>query len=1503
MKKYLILLLILSFFFEYNTYSQEKFKKSRSNSGSLFENKATYSSDLQKDKPIAYDGKSNIKAKIGVSENPLSSSDISPSERNDFRKSQGQAVQTGIIPVKGKVNSQTDKPYVSHIVLNSSEFKNQPVVDNDQKYTKQDTQKQSANTKGWNLIMSEYFEGSFPAVNWSAYAPSGYADVYWDDASCRSHTGGWSGYVGDLGSESFGCGENYVNNMKSIMQYGPFDLSDSDDAYMSYYWWANTEVDFDNISVCASIDGTNFYGNLWTGDHTTWNQYTFDLTDVYTLGDLTGYNQVWIAFFFESDESITEAEGAYIDDIELWKNVNSDYPDLQLTGGGFSPNPIPSDGTLVINAEIYNNGTAAASNSEIEYYLSTDETLDDSDYYLGNDYANLAPGATGTESISVDLNNGVNQGDYYVMVYFVDENNLWWWNETLEVIPSVTQNLIPLNGSFYPNPILVDGTLSIELEIQNVGTAPATNSVVEYYLSTDDNIEQSDYYLGNDYITLDPNEIGNESISVNLNSALTVGNYYVGMYVVDESDPWYFINMLEITSAGTPDIDVNPSSLTINESGKNNENDLLTAYDTKFKPINTEYVFDTIVDENGNIIYGMKVPGGYPPDIKMPVAIPSKGSVILSTPSFSWSFGCSATAASMAAGYYDNNGYPDMYNGPTNGGVCPMDNSSWPTVTINGESRDQCPLSATRNGLDGRTTRGHVDDYWVSYESSDTDPWITNGWSEHTWGDCTGDYMGTNQSSYENIDGATTFYYNENGTPLYDYTGSEPGARDGCHGLREFYESRGYNVVTNFTQLIYGYDGNTQGYTLANFQAQIDAGRPVLINVTGHTMLAVGYEDDGSGLIYIHDTWDYSLHSMIWGGSYSGMQHWGMTVVELEESAETDDFTITNQGSSDLSVNSISENANWLTLDGIPSTPFNLSPGSSEGFGVSVDWNLVGSNTQTADITILSNDPDESTVVVTVTAVPEQSYYLTVSPSSINVPANSGNTSFNISSNTSWTVSDNASWLSVSPSSGNNNAAINVSYSANSGSQRTGTITVYGSGVASQMITVTQSEASSGTLVSVNPDNQIVNTNEIFSTTIEITDVSNLGGFELNVVFDPLFLQANSVNLEDFLGSSGRQVFPLFNNINNTIGLIEYAATTLGATPPGPNGDGVLLTIEWTSATSIDEDVITDILLENLQITEPDGTIIPASSQNGIVNINSCYEHDFDCDCDVDIVDITMAAYTYGTSIGDPNYNIAYDLDNDGDIDIVDITMVTYDYGWSCGKNAISNTSLEEVNNENVLLNQKITLLGNGVYEVVFNLENFEQLGAYEFNLDYDPSNCRLLSTTESNFLSKTGRETFELANIINEVKGSITIAQTSLGSSTPGVSGSADVFKLKFKSLNGQVPVVNLHNAQFTRIDAQLIPFKHSIQNHEFNNQILAVYPNPANKKINIQYELTSKTIAQLKIYNTFGQLVYQSEIKNQIKGIHHIQLSDLNMQSGTYLIVLEDTNLIIDKYRVIVL
>jgi len=302
-----------------------------------------------------------------------------------------------------------------------------------------------------------------------------------------------------------------------------------------------------------------------------------------------------------------------------------------------------------------------------------------------------------------------------------------------------------------------------------------------------------------------------------------------------------------------------------------------------------DYIVDRYIDATGRGVVKVKVPQKPPDNLRMPAAMMTTSSVTLpDVPAYDWSFGSSPTAAAMLAGYYDRIGYSNIYTGPSNGGIAPMDNSSWGFVMINGEMRKQCPISATMNGLDGRTGRGHVDDYWVNSGSSAQDPYITNGWIQHTYGDCTADYMKSNQSAYFNSDGSTMFYAYDDGTP---YTDNGFYSDDGMYGLKLFFQSRGYTTIAAFNQLIYGYEGNILGFTFAQYKQQIDAGRPVIIQLEGHSMLGFGYDDNGN-TIYLHDTWDYSTHQMTWGGTYHGMQHYMVSVIHLNCSPPSQPGTI-----------------------------------------------------------------------------------------------------------------------------------------------------------------------------------------------------------------------------------------------------------------------------------------------------------------------------------------------------------------------------------------------------------------------------------------------------------------------------------------------------------------------------------------------------------------------------------------------------------------------------------
>jgi hypothetical protein len=117
--------------------------------------------------------------------------------------------------------------------------------------------------------------------------------------------------------------------MNAWMVYGPFSLTDATSATVNFWYKNYSESGWDYFQWMASTNGVNFYGQQISGDQNTWRSQTFDLSNVYTIGNLCGKSQVWIAFIFTSDGSIAGPTytGAFLDDIVVQKDV-AGSPDL-----------------------------------------------------------------------------------------------------------------------------------------------------------------------------------------------------------------------------------------------------------------------------------------------------------------------------------------------------------------------------------------------------------------------------------------------------------------------------------------------------------------------------------------------------------------------------------------------------------------------------------------------------------------------------------------------------------------------------------------------------------------------------------------------------------------------------------------------------------------------------------------------------------------------------------------------------------------------------------------------------------------------------------------------------------------------------------------------------------------------------------------------------------------------------------------------------------------------
>lgn len=272
-------------------------------------------------------------------------------------------------------------------------------------------------------------------------------------------------------------------------------------------------------------------------------------------------------------------------------------------------------------------------------------------------------------------------------------------------------------------------------------------------------------------------------------------------------------------------------------------------------------------------------------------------------PDYNWFAGCFGTATGNLMGYWDRNGFPDFYTGPTAGGVAPLNNC--------GTNIGIRSMWATKAGFDGRPANmpGHIDDYWASYtivgtcgtgdsysyESTATDRYISSNRTEHV-PDCIGDFIGLSQKRWTNmnnecdgnIDAYSFVFWENNGSRRVNYEPPPQGTNAGKDipsGLRAWTRYKGYDADA-FSQLV-AFNPKCppgEGFTFEDLKAEIDAGYPVLAfmqsytansvarsgmpkaNPAIHGMLVYGYQTfEGLGTnVYVRDSWGGGERTRPW---------------------------------------------------------------------------------------------------------------------------------------------------------------------------------------------------------------------------------------------------------------------------------------------------------------------------------------------------------------------------------------------------------------------------------------------------------------------------------------------------------------------------------------------------------------------------------------------------------------------------------------------------------------
>ena len=252
----------------------------------------------------------------------------------------------------------------------------------------------------------------------------------------------------------------------------------------------------------------------------------------------------------------------------------------------------------------------------------------------------------------------------------------------------------------------------------------------------------------------------------------------------------------------------------------------------------------------------------------------SNGDVMLANtmPQSEYMYGCTPTSVGMILGYYDLYGYQGTK----------MSNLISGTVELNsrGTDGDAYDMDAFDTVL-GRAiaSEGYVNRFYGTTPEEElryTYKGNTSELNTAEW-DCIADYLGTGQFWRGNTNLSTT---TTNCTLEELYTNREHSfsMTDGSiirrilwrnismlYGLDLYVRSRGYSLDRKNTGT-YEVDVNGGSFTFERYMKEIDAGRPVLISITHHSMVGYGYNPKTREIIF--DDCYFADRRMTWDGTY-----------------------------------------------------------------------------------------------------------------------------------------------------------------------------------------------------------------------------------------------------------------------------------------------------------------------------------------------------------------------------------------------------------------------------------------------------------------------------------------------------------------------------------------------------------------------------------------------------------------------------------------------------------
>jgi hypothetical protein len=215
----------------------------------------------------------------------------------------------------------------------------------------------------------------------------------------------------------------------------------------------------------------------------------------------------------------------------------------------------------------------------------------------------------------------------------------------------------------------------------------------------------------------------------------------------------------------------------------------------------------------------------------------------------------------------------------------------------------------------------------------------------------------------------------------------------------------------------------------------------------------------------------------------------------------------------------------------------------------------------------------------------------------------------------------------------------------------------------------TSSISSNSTTVFVVPPyiiNEALQSGSTFTVHVNISDVTDLFTWNINMSWDPSILNVNNLTAGEFLAGSVNQTSSealggvVINSTDNAEGYTSMAESILGDVS-GETGSGRLVSIEFLvvgyGSTDLNISVsgtLPTVLLNSI------GDSLAFNATGGY--FRNKFPGDIDGDKDVDPTDFFAFAASYLKVSGQPGYNREADFDLDGDVDPTDFFAFAANY-------------------------------------------------------------------------------------------------------------------------------------------------------------------------------------------------------------------------------------------------